>query len=309
MVREEAPRIRLGSAQWGAPYGIANRTGPPDDASLRAMLAVAGSRGVDALDTARAYGSAEARLGRLAGDGGFDLQTKVTPDLPVASGSHAVGEATRKSVEESLAATRREVLDAVLLHRGAHLRACRGAAWRALRELRESGRIRRIGVSATSPDEAEAALAAPGVDVVQVAANAVDRRLAQRGFFARARERGVRVQVRSAFLQGALLMDPARLPVHLAPLAPALRALRACARGRGVPLPAVLLAAVFRLGADEIVIGVETREQLEESLDLLPVAAALADAAGSPAAPSFPEPPPLPDAVLDPWRWPRESPG
>ena len=28
-------RLTLGSAQWGMPYGIANREGPPDDARLR----------------------------------------------------------------------------------------------------------------------------------------------------------------------------------------------------------------------------------------------------------------------------------
>lgn len=301
MVRGGAPRVRLGTAQWGSRYGIASTTGPPSDRELAQMLALAKSRGVTALDTARAYGRAEARIGRLAPAATFDLQTKVSPELPLSSGPRAVEDAVRKSVEESLAASGRKTLDAVLLHRGHHLEAAGGAAWRALRGLQEAGCIRRIGVSATHPGEAEAALAAPGVEIVQVAASAVDRRLARREFCRRARARGVAVQVRSVFLQGALLMQPERLPRHLGPLAPPLRALRAFARERGVPLPAVLLAAVWGLGADEVLLGAETPGQLEEDLALLPLAAGLAGNR------ELPEPPELPDTVLDPWRWPREA--
>ncbi len=304
MVRRGLPRIRLGTAQWGSRYGIANATGPPSEADLSSMLALAKSRGITALDTARAYGSAEARIGRLAPEEVWDLQTKLSPDLPVESGHGAVEQAARKSVEESLAATGREALDAVLLHRGSHLRAAGGAAWHALRALRDAGRIRRIGVSAADPGEAEAALATPGVEVVQVAASAADRRLARRDFFRRARARAVAVQVRSVFLQGALLLDPRHLPEHLAPLVPPLRALRELARSRGMPPAALLLAAALSLGADELVLGAETPAQLEELLELLPMAAALAGA-GEPGL--LPELEGLPDSVLDPWRWPRED--
>src|SRR5690606_21493334 len=49
-------RLTLGSAQWGMPYGIANRTGPPSRDELAELLRVARDAGIRAIDTARAYG-------------------------------------------------------------------------------------------------------------------------------------------------------------------------------------------------------------------------------------------------------------
>lgn len=57
------PRMALGTVQWGMPYGIGNATGPPSDTELSHMLRAAADLGIDTLDTARAYGNAESRIG------------------------------------------------------------------------------------------------------------------------------------------------------------------------------------------------------------------------------------------------------
>ena len=54
----------LGSAQWGLDYGVANEQGRPTDAELRSLLGKAKQAGVTSIDTASAYGCAEAVLAR-----------------------------------------------------------------------------------------------------------------------------------------------------------------------------------------------------------------------------------------------------
>ncbi len=57
----------LGGAQFGMPYGIANRAGKPGDDELHAILALAEAAGVSHLDTAAGYGDSEHRIGSALG--------------------------------------------------------------------------------------------------------------------------------------------------------------------------------------------------------------------------------------------------
>ena len=72
----------LGGVQFGLPYGIANRTGAPDDGEMQAILALAESSGVTHLDTAAGYGDSEARIGStLRADSSLRIVTKLPPDI------------------------------------------------------------------------------------------------------------------------------------------------------------------------------------------------------------------------------------
>lgn len=298
-----AARLVLGTAQWGGPYGIANRGGPPAAAERTRLLLRASAAGIRQVDTARAYGQSEARLAAAlrASRTRFAIGTKLSPDVapPGASAAEA-----RARTEASLAASRRalgvERLDALLLHRAAHRQAAGGAVWERLRAEREAGRIACLGVSAASPAEAWEALDDPTVERIQVATSLLDQRLVRSGFFAAARARGVEVQVRSVFLQGAALLPPAALPPALAPLRAPLQHLRAFAAAHGLALSALLLGFAAALPGVSVVIGVDDALQLSAHLRAARAPARAASLAAAAAALV----PPLPDAVLDPWRWP-----
>ena len=57
------PRLVLGTAQLGMPYGAANRTGMLSDNEAVAILHAAVDAGVTCVDTARGYGESERRIG------------------------------------------------------------------------------------------------------------------------------------------------------------------------------------------------------------------------------------------------------
>ena len=73
-----AHRIALGTAQFGMSYGIANVSGQVSREGAKAILDLASLSGIDAIDTAIAYGESEACLGDV-GVENFRVVTKLPP--------------------------------------------------------------------------------------------------------------------------------------------------------------------------------------------------------------------------------------
>lgn len=203
-------RYLLGTVQLGLPYGRANQRGMPTDAEVARILHAAAEIGASHLDTARAYGSSEDRIGaELTTDlrDRLGVVTKVRP-IEVEPTAHrtAVRAEFDASVEESLRALRTDTVAALLLHRSSDLELGDGAVREALRELRAAGVAALTGASVTSPDELLAALADPEVGYVQLPFNLLfDQWLAAPVGTALATRPEVVVTVRSVFLQGLLV--------------------------------------------------------------------------------------------------------
>ena len=242
--------LSLGTAQWGDAYGVTNATGRLTDADIARIMDVAADAGITAVDTAAGYGDAEARLRPWAS--GLQITTKVAGAAP----DRIAGQ-----VEASLAALGRLDVEIVLLHDWDALSApTQRQAAAALRDAKAAGLVTRIGVSVY--DEAglvSAAEAFERLDVVQVPANALDRRLDASGTLAALRSGGTRVQVRSAFLQG-LLAAPTDggLGQH-----PDVEAFHRAAADADLTSLGMALAHVRALPwADDIVVGVTSAAEL-----------------------------------------------
>jgi aryl-alcohol dehydrogenase-like predicted oxidoreductase len=156
-----------------------------------------------------------------------------------------------------------------------------------------------IGVSLYHPHEAEWLLAQGwDLDLVQVPYNVLDQRFA--AVLPQLAARGVEVHVRSAFLQGLLLREPASLPAFFHPLAPKLQHLRALLDEAGVPLAAALLLfAAGAPGVTRVVIGVDSVANLHENL-----AAARWLAAAESLRPALTELAEPTDTFILPYAWP-----
>lgn len=288
-----AARIALGTAQFGLDYGVTNRTGRMSEARARAVLARARELGIGWLDTAAAYGSAEAILGRLAGaQSGFRLCTKV---VCAADAADPVGQAQRQ-FDDSLRRLARGSVDVLLVHDARQLLGTEGAAlYRWLAQQREAGRALAIGASVYDGTQALALTERYRLDWIQLPLNVLDQRSLRDGTLARLASRGVSIQARSVLLQGLLLADPDRLPAAFAAARAPLARLQAAAAASGVS--ALALALGFVAGVAEvglIVLGVESPAQLDECVRAL---AAPAEASWRELACDDP-------AVVDPRRWP-----
>lgn len=204
----QAPLI-LGTAQLGLAYGR-NRQSSPDEDEASDILSAAWSLGVREVDTARAYGESEARIGaflKYSTCSSMRVITKLSPlaDVPPQASEAEVFRAVDASVEASMRSLGVRRLSTLLLHRAEHLAAWNGAVWRRLAELQSCGEIEQLGCSIQNPAELEVVAAEPLICVVQMPYNLLDWRwrMAER-----AEALGVEIHVRSVLLQGLLTPAP-----------------------------------------------------------------------------------------------------
>lgn len=285
-----AARLALGTAQFGAAYGIANRTGAVPRAEVAALLAEAAAAGVRTIDTASLYGESEERLGE-AGVGAWEVVSKLAP-LP--ADCRDVGGWVRAEAEASLRRLRVPALAGFLLHRPGELLGPRGPEiYGAMQTLKREGLVRKVGISAYDPEEVAAISAGHALDLVQAPLNLLDRRLVESGCLGHLAAAGTEVHVRSVFLQGLLLM-PER-PAHFQRWAPLWRHWDEWRRATGVSALAACLAYVLAQPAvARVVVGVDGLAHLRGLL-----AAAEARA-------SWPETWRADDPeLLNPGRWPK----
>jgi aryl-alcohol dehydrogenase-like predicted oxidoreductase len=292
-------KIGLGTVQWGMAYGIANRAGPPDAAEVGRLLGIAARAGIALLDTAHAYGEAEAVIGRaVAADAPFRVVTKT---LPVAAATISPDDLARvrAAFGQSLARLNRPRIYGVLVHAADNLLAPGGERiWDWLEELRRQGTVERIGVSLYEPDQFFRLRERFGLTLVQIPLNVYDRRFIASGALREMAAAGIEVHARSAFLQGLLLLAPDALP-------PAFAALRghharfrqwSAAAGLG-PLAACLAFVLAQPHVARVIVGCERAAQLDEIV-----------AAARLARPGLAVPDDLAltdETVLNPSRWPK----
>ena len=250
----------LGTAQLGADYGIANRTGRPDAIEAANILERAWRGGVRILDTAPAYGDSEAVIG------GFLERHPECPFAVISKLDPAADLADADAVEAAVLHSRDRIgrpLEGMLLHDAAALAANGGDA---LRHCVDKGLTAAAGVSVYTPDEFRAALDENAIDIIQAPYNALDRRLRDEGLLKQAADAGKRVFLRSAYLQGLLLMEPGTLPPAMGFAASTIANWRALCADHGLSPVGGALDFVRATAPNAwIVIGGETEAQVDDS--------------------------------------------
>lgn len=309
--RGDRARLVLGTAQIGQLYGAANTTGMPKESDAVDLVRAAIKGGIRCIDTARAYGQAEHRIGlALAGiaNAEIDVVTKLDPlmHLPAIAQAQAAVAAAEASLTISRTTLAVPKIDTLLLHRASHRTMWDGAVWQMLIKERDAGRIDKLGISVQTPQEAIAALADENVEHLQLPFNLIDRRWGDSGVIGALSNRSdVVVHVRSVLLQGLFAGTPqAQWPAipGVASHDILARLIKLVERMHRSSLVDLCIAfARAQDWIDGIVIGMETIEQLNSNLLLFDSPPLSADEASSVRA-SLPE---LPDMLLDPAQWPR----
>jgi aryl-alcohol dehydrogenase-like predicted oxidoreductase len=156
--------------------------------------------------------------------------------------------------------------------------------------LRQWGAVEKVGVSAYDAQQLWET-GAGSLDIVQVPLSVLDARLLPT--LREYKRNGIEVHVRSAFLQGALLMDPDHLPPHFDSVRARLRDWHAWREAQGLTAVQAALGPLLSLDCvDVVVVGVNSVAQLRELLAVKPL--------------------PWTDRwaiddvnILEPWRWPK----
>jgi hypothetical protein len=259
--------LALGTVQFGLQYGIAGRSTavPPEEA--REILRCAHNRGIRVLDTAVAYGDIEERLLELMDGLDFRVVSKLPPCPPGLASADAIARWARAQVRQS-----RErlgaALAALLFHRADDLLETGGDnLWQAASDACAGLGIESIGASVYDPDTLERLCSRFPIALAQLPGNALDQRVTQLGTavtgFALPG-----LHLRSAFLQGLLLMPESDALARLPQAGAALRRWHAWRAERSLaPLPAALGIVKGFAGVSHCVVGVDSLAQLEAIVD------------------------------------------
>jgi aryl-alcohol dehydrogenase-like predicted oxidoreductase len=206
--------LSLGTAEIGLDYGIAEdgEARRPSEAEAHELLHFALDRGINLIDTARAYGEAEAIIGRALRKrrSEYVLTSKVMPQAAVSS-------LVRTQLEHSLAALQTEYLDIMMIHSRAEQVEPDRETFAHLAQAREEGLVHFIGTSVYGPDAAMRAIECGWFDCIEVGYSVLDRRIEVQVLEA-AETRDVGIIARSVLLRGALSERSAYLSNKLAPL-------------------------------------------------------------------------------------------
>lgn len=266
--------------------------------------------GITSVDTARAYGDAEQRLGRWLAPRHEDrlrIITKLDPldDLPSDAHPAHVRAVVDASVLASMCDLRRDTLDTLLLHRAIHRTAWQGQVWQRLKYWHRKGSIGHLGVSVASPAEAIEALGDPSVTHLQCPVNLLDQRWRDPIWFqAIAARPDVLIHGRSVLLQGLVTLPASRWPIVPGVDVRAMVAYldqMAADLGRRDRVDLALAYVRGLTWLHSIVIGLDSPQQLAEQL-LLAATPALNETERTRVVVGLPD---LPLDLLDPSRWRR----
>jgi uncharacterized protein len=254
-------KIVLGTVQLGMDYGINNTSGKPDAEEAMKILTTAYESGIRTLDTAEAYGSSQEVIGtfhKSTSLGRFSVITKY-------NGSCVQDVQDFKShVLNTLQLLNVDCLEAYLFHN--YEVYTKFSCWEAIHELVSKKKIKKLGVSVYTNEQAMAVAQDHRVHLVQLPFNLLDN-FSLRGDILRAiKNNGKELHVRSVFLQGLFYKERSALGA-LSPLKETLLRLDNLAKEESVDIGTLALAYSLRQPyIDKVLIGVETESQLIQNI-------------------------------------------
>ncbi len=260
-------KLALGTVAFGMPYGVAGNGAEVPIPEVREILNLALEAGVVHLDTAQAYGESEKLLGEMTtGENRFQIFTKARP-IALEAVTERELKMVKKSFEDSLKRLRRDQIEGLLVHHSKDLLKPGGSKlldWMV--ELLDSGQVKTIGISTYDVDDVpEWVWRDYPISWIQLPYNLLDRRIEKSvGFL---RSRGVRIQVRSVFLQGLLLMEKATRHRYFNRWVSVLDRVARQASSEGVSPAVLALQFACRTDwADAVVMGVQRVQEWREIL-------------------------------------------
>jgi aryl-alcohol dehydrogenase-like predicted oxidoreductase len=252
--------LALGTVQFGLAYGIAGRRYAVPEEEARSILECAWARGVRMLDTAAAYGDIEQRLGRVCEGLPFRIISKVSAiplqldDIQAAAWAKAQAMQSRQRLGNSLSG--------LMFHKAEDLSGERGLrVWQTLTDWAQGEGVA-LGASCYSPQISLGLRESCGISLTQLPGNAFDQRIVND---IPATVPGLEIHLRSAFLQGLLLMPLAQAQNKLPLASNALKLWHKwCAAHSLSPLVAALSIVKSFASVSVVVVGVDSLVQFDE---------------------------------------------
>ncbi|MBR0146356.1 MAG: aldo/keto reductase [Eubacterium sp.] len=262
-------KLCLGTVQFGMDYGVFNQPKQEPEYCIR-CLDYATQNGIDAIDTATAYGIAEEIVGeflakRTVQRDRLFVSTKLLPNsLDECRPSEYVSVICSK-LKRSLDVLHTDYVDAYYLHSSRY--AFREEILEALTVVEQEGLAKKVGVSVYYPEEAEACFHSPFVKYIQLPYSIFDHRMKEHAVFEKAAAANCSVDVRTVFIKGLIRLTDPEVPAHLEKAKPILKKLDQICSETGFSRIDLAMGYVKReKSVSHLVFGIRTLEQLQEDM-------------------------------------------
>lgn len=260
---EEKSKLCLGTVQFGMKYGVKNEIKrQPRYEEVVSILDTALAAGIEIIDTANAYGTAEEVLGRynIAG-----CSVKLISKMR--QGISDNPDAVFNEIRNSLQRMKAHHLACYMLHDPKDME--RNGIMQGLCAVKAAGLAETIGVSIYEPDEAMKAACDERIDTIQIPYNILDKRLDRNHFFEVAKKNGKTLFARSIFLQGLLLMSPQSAEQKVKGSGVYVEQFqRTCKIYSFSYIEGAMLYVLSHPAIDYVVFGVDTKNQLLDNINI-----------------------------------------
>jgi aryl-alcohol dehydrogenase-like predicted oxidoreductase len=255
-------KLALGSVQFGLNYGIANKFGVVKPLEVKKILLLARQFKINLIDTAIGYGDSEKIIGKI-GILDFNFISKL-PAIP--ANCSDVGSWVEDNVKNSLARLGIKSLHGLLLHKPKDLLGASGNQLiNALKKIKLKNLAKKIGISIYDPSELDLVMHLMKIDIVQAPVNIIDRRLENSGWMSKLYKAKVEIHARSVFLQGLLLMPNQKRPNKFSRWSGLWKVWDEWLKDNKITaLEATIQYAISVSEISKVIIGVETKQQLEQ---------------------------------------------
>lgn len=263
----------LGTVQFGMDYGISGQKQPTVEQAVE-MLDYAVQNGINTIDTANAYGTAEDVVGAFLHKKTVPREklwiiSKFRPNLLDDVREAEYYAVMKENLTNTLGRLGTDYLDTYLLHSARYV--YNDAIIGTLNRLKKEGYARKVGVSVYEVDEAKRCIEHDNVDFMQLPYSVFDQRMKNGGLFDLAKKYNGTTQIhsRSAFIQGLILMEENQVPDFLAKARPIVRKISELCRKFGISRIALAMNYVKQEDSiSHLVFGVDNLEQLKEDIEV-----------------------------------------
>ena len=256
-------KLILGTVQFGLRYGINNTIGKLTEVQVFELLETAYELGIRTLDTAEAYGNAHSIISNFHKQSKkrFNIISKYSSsnfDYPIDLVERIKVHCSNFNVN---------YLEGYMFHSYNDFKMNINNDPNVLDNIKNSGLVKKIGVSVYSNDEIEDLLNFKNINLIQLPFNLFDNEYQRKEILEKAKKRNIEIHTRSVFLQGLFFKDINTLTNCLLPLKNNLSKLSLILKNYNISMDSLALNyPLNKTYVDKVLIGVDSLEQLKNNI-------------------------------------------
>jgi len=256
-------KLILGTVQFGLNYGINNTIGKMSEDKVFELLENAYDLGIKTLDTAEAYGNAHIVISN------FHKQSKKRFNIisKYSSSNFDYPIDLVERIQVHCSSFNVNYLEGYMFHSYDDFKMNINNDPNVLDNIKNSGLVKKIGVSVYANDEIENLLNFKNINLIQLPFNLFDNEYQRKEILEKVKKRNIEIHTRSVFLQGLFFKDINTLTNCLLPLKHNLSKLSLILKNYNISMDSLALNyPLNKTYIDKVLIGVDSLEQLKNNI-------------------------------------------